>query len=157
MGQGEGNGKEGKMDERRIPLPTAVAKIYEATKQLNAEYPCRSFTPDGHLVGHLGEAIAAKEFNLKLLSSAHPGHDATDNNGRYVQIKLTAGDAVSLYSDCDRLIVMKIETPEWARLVYDGDGAPIWSKAGKPQKNSQRKVRLSTIRRVRDEACANKT
>lgn len=145
------------MEERRIPLPAAVATIYEATKQLNAEYPCRSFTPDGHLVGHLGEAIAAKEFDLKLLSNSHPGHDAKDKSGRYVQIKLTAGAAVSLYSDCDRLIVMRIETPEWACLVYDGDGAPIWAKAGKTQKNSQRKIRLSTIRRVRKEALANKS
>lgn len=136
------------MEEHRIALPAAVAAIYAATKKLNAEYPLRSFTPDGHLVGHLGEAIAAKAFDLKLLPNSHPGHDAVDKNGRFVQIKLTATDVVSMYSDCDRLIVMRIESPQWACVVYDGDGGPIWAAAGKPQKNGQRRVRLSTIRRV---------
>jgi hypothetical protein len=136
------------MEERRIPLPPAVAAIYDATKRLNAEFPLRTFTPDGHLVGHLGEAIAAKEFGLTLLPNSHPGHDATDPVGRCVQIKLTAGHSISMYADCDRLIVMRIESPEWARLIYDGDGAPVWTIAGKQQKNGQRRVRLSAIRRL---------
>jgi hypothetical protein len=32
------------MEERRIPLPPAVAAIYHATERLNAEFPLRSFT-----------------------------------------------------------------------------------------------------------------
>jgi hypothetical protein len=133
---------------RKIKLPSSVAKIYEATKQLNAEYPMRSFTPDGHLVGHLGEVIAAKEFELTLLANSHPGHDAKDKAERYVQIKLTAKKSISMYANCDRLIVMQIISPQYAELVYDGDGAPIWAKAGKPQKNGQRKIGLATIRRI---------
>jgi hypothetical protein len=47
------------MNERKIALPPAVTATYKATKELNAEFPLRSLTPDGHLVGHLGEVIAA--------------------------------------------------------------------------------------------------
>jgi hypothetical protein len=136
------------MNERKIALPPAVAAIYKAIKELNAEFPLRSFTPDGHLVGHLGEVIAAKEFNLELLPNSHPGHDGVDSTGRYVQIKLTAGNSISMYADCDRLIVMRIMSAQWAELVYDGDGAPIWAIAGKQQKNGQRRVRLAAIRRI---------
>jgi hypothetical protein len=96
-------------------------------------------------VGHLGEAIAAREFGLTLLSNSHPGHDAVDSNNRCVQIKLTAKQSISMYADCDRLIVMKIESAEWAKLIYDGDGGPVWAMAGKMQKNGQRSVRLSKI------------
>ncbi len=71
---------------RTIKLPSDVATTYEATKQLNAEDPMRSFTPDVHLVGHLGEVIAAKEFKLTVLANSYPGHDAKDKTGRYVQI-----------------------------------------------------------------------
>jgi peptidoglycan hydrolase-like protein with peptidoglycan-binding domain len=78
------------MVERKIVLPRAVAAIYKATKKLNAEFPLRSFTPDGHLVGHLGEVIAARNVGLELLPNSHPGHDAVDSTGRCVQIKLTA-------------------------------------------------------------------
>ena len=97
------------------------------------------------MVGHIGEVIAAKEFKLDLLPNSHPSHDATDALGRFVQIKLTAGKSIAMYADCDRLIVLRIASPEWAELFYDGDGAPIWQRAGKPQKNGQRTVRLKAI------------
>src|SRR5262249_58290135 len=106
------------MNERKIALPPAVATIYKATAELNAEFPLRSFTPDGHLVGHLGEVIAAREFGLELLPNSHPGHDAVDSRRRCVQIKLTAGDCISMYDDCDRLIVMRIASAQSAGLAY---------------------------------------
>jgi hypothetical protein len=140
---------------RTIKLPDAVADIYRVVGRLNAEFPSRSFTPDGHLVGHLGEVIAAREFGLTLLGNSHPGHDATDSEGRYVQIKLTGGRRVALYGDCDRLIVMQIVTSETTRvataeLVYDGDGAPIWATVAhkKVPKNGQLSVSLATLRRI---------
>jgi hypothetical protein len=55
-------------------------------------YPGRKFTPDGHLVGSIGEAIAAEHFGLTLHSMSKAGHDAVDADGREVQIKLTAGN-----------------------------------------------------------------
>jgi hypothetical protein len=93
------------------------------------------------------KVIAAKQFGLTLLADSHPGHDARDADNRLVQIKLTASKHISMYANCDRLIVMWIECPQYARLVYDGDGAPIWAMAGKLQKNGQKRVSLSAIRR----------
>src|SRR5476651_2671045 len=51
---------------RRVPLPEPVARIYKATAELEALYPGRKFTPDGHLVGSIGEVIAAEALGLKL-------------------------------------------------------------------------------------------
>jgi hypothetical protein len=133
---------------RRIRLPAAVATIYAAVQELNAEFPERSFTPDGHLVGNLGEVIAKKEFHPTLLDNSHPGHDAKDADNCFVQIKLTAKESIGMCADCDRLIVMKLESPEWAVLVYDGPGAPAWACAGKLQKNGQKSVRLSKLRKM---------
>jgi hypothetical protein len=36
-------------------LPEAVSRIYEAVEELKREFPGRPFTPDGHLVGSIGE------------------------------------------------------------------------------------------------------
>jgi hypothetical protein len=83
------------------------------------------------------------------LPDSHPCHDATDNLGRFVQIKLTAGKSIAMYADCDRLIVLRIASPEWAEVFYDGDGAPIWRRAGEKQKNGQRKVSLKAIEEYR--------
>ena len=129
----------------RIKLPASVADIYRAVEAMERQYPGRKFTPDGHLVGSIGEVIAAEHFGLTLLPSSHPGHDATDADGRLVQIKLTAGNSISLFADCDRLIVLRVVSPEQAEIVYDGPGAPVWAAAGKMQKNGQRKIALSKL------------
>ena len=51
-----------------ISLPKPVADIYRATAKLEAMYPGRKFTPDGHLVGSIGEVIAAGRSGLETLA-----------------------------------------------------------------------------------------
>ena len=129
---------------RRIPLPEAVARVYRATAELEASYPGRKFTPDGHLVGSIGEVVAAEALGLTLYPMSEPSHDAHDANGD-VQIKMTAGTRVSMYAKCDRLVVLRIVSPEEAEIVYDGPGQPVWESAGEPQKNGQRSISLSRL------------
>ena len=107
---------------RRIPLPAPVARIYEATAELEAMYPGRSFTPDGHLVGSIGEVIAAGALGLTLYPMSKAGHDAYDSNGD-VQIKMTAGKSVAMYSCCMRLFVLRVVSPHEAEIVYDRNEA----------------------------------
>jgi hypothetical protein len=45
---------------RRVKLPPPVATIYRAVAELEAQYG-RKFTPDGHLVGSIGEVVAAED------------------------------------------------------------------------------------------------
>jgi hypothetical protein len=130
-----------------LPLPPEVRKIFEAVAELEQNYPGRRFTPDGHMMGSIGEVIAASAFDLRLLQMSAPGHDAKDPEGRDVQIKLTAGDRVSMYATCDRLLVMRITSDKLhAEVVYDGDGAPVWQAAGAMQKNGQRPISISKLR-----------
>lgn len=128
----------------RIKLPEPVAAIYRAVAQLEAAYPGRKFTLDGHLVGSIGEVIAAEALGLTLHPASHPSHDAYDDNGN-VQIKMTAGTSVSLYATCERLVVLKVISPTEAEIVYDGPGEPAWVIAGKMQKNGQRTVSLAKL------------
>jgi hypothetical protein len=131
-----------------LKLPEPVAAIYKAVEELEREFKNtgRKFTPDGHLVGSIGEVIAAKALNLTLLRASHPGHDAVDESGTRVQIKMTGGKFVSLYDDCERLVVLKVVNPEEAEIVYDGPGAPAWVAAGDKQKNGQKKISLSKLK-----------
>jgi hypothetical protein len=133
---------------QRIKLPAPVADVYRAVAELERLYPARKFTPDGHLVGSIGEVIAAEHFGLTLHSISRAGHDAVDAEGREVQIKLTAGNSVSMFADCERLLVLRIVSPEEADVVYDGPGAPVWAAAGSMQKNGQRKISLSKLRAI---------
>lgn len=136
---------------QRIKLPAPVADIYRAVTELKRLYPDRKFTSDGHLVGSIGEVIAAKHFGLTLYGMSEPGHDAHDANGDNVQIKLTAGKGISMYSDCVRLIVLRIVSPEEVEVVYDGLGAPAWAAAGSMQKNGQRTVSLAKLRAIAEQ------
>lgn len=130
---------------RRIPLPPPVAAIYQAVAELEAAFPGRKFTPDGHLVGSIGEVVAAEALGLTLYSASRPGHDAYDANGD-VQIKMTGGKQVALYATCDRLVVLRVVSPAEAEIVYDGPGEPAWAGAGKMGKNGQRVVSLARLR-----------
>lgn len=132
----------------RVRLPDPVADIYRAVEALSSAYPGRKFTPDGHLVGSIGEVVAAEALNLTLYPGSHPGHDAFDADGRDVQIKMTGGKSVSLYATCDRLVVIKVISPLEAEIVYDGPGAPVWDAAGALQKNGQRQIRLTKLRAI---------
>src|SRR5882724_7014000 len=91
----------GELMAMRVPLPEPVARIYKATAELETLYPDRKFTPDGHLVGSIGEVIAAEALGLTLYPMSRAGHDAYDSNGD-VQIKMTAGSSIAMYSTCDR-------------------------------------------------------
>jgi hypothetical protein len=134
---------------KRIPLPSPVAKIYEAVAELEATFPGRKFTPDGHLVGSLGEVIAAEELKLTLHPSSYAGHDAFDANGD-VQIKMTGqtGKSASLYATCQRLVVLKVVSPHEAEIIYDGPGEPAWTAAGRMGKNGQRVISLARLRAI---------
>ena len=134
-----------KRTAQTIRLPKAVATIYRAVAELEAAYPGRKFTPDGHLVGSIGEVIAAEVFGLTLYPNSHPIHDAFDHAGD-VQIKMTGGNRIAISANCQRLVVLRIVSPAEAEIVYDGPGDPVWQAAGKLAKNGQRSVSISKLR-----------
>jgi hypothetical protein len=131
----------------KIPLPKPVADIYRAVAELDKLYGShkRKFTPDGHLVGSIGEVVAAEALKLTLYPSSHAGHDAYDSNGD-VQIKMTGGKSVAMYATSVRLVVLKIVSPDEAEVVYDGPGEPAWSSARKMGKNGQCVISLAKLR-----------
>lgn len=131
----------------RVKLPAPVAAIYKAVADLEAAYPCRRFTPDGHLVGSVGEVIAAEALGLTLYPSSHPIHDAHGPTGD-VQIKMTGGKSIAMYSTCDRLVVLKIVSTEEAEIVYDGSGEAAWAVASKMRKNGQRVISLAKLQKL---------
>jgi len=130
----------------RIPLPEPVSAIFKAVRELEAHYPGRKFTPDGHLVGSIGEVIAAEVFGIELFPMSQREHDGRDQEGRLVQVKLTGGKNIALCYTCERLLVMRIVSPTDAEVVYDGPGEPVWNACGPMQKNGQRMISLSKLR-----------
>jgi hypothetical protein len=132
-------------------VASLVRELYAIVRRLEAEYPGRPFTPDGHLVGSIGEVLAAGRYGLRLLPPSTERHDAVAGDGRLVQIKATGTKSVGLYSPPDYLIVLQLDEQGGAQEVYNGPGGPVWERCGKMQKTGQRMIAVSTLRRLNEE------
>jgi hypothetical protein len=135
------------VDTRRFP--ELLAAIYQAVDELEAMFPGRHFTPDGHMVGSLGEALAQYHYDVELAGASSYCHDGVCS-GRQVQIKATQGDRVALSSEPEHLLVLSLRRNGEFTEEYNGPGALVWkSIAHKPRpKNGQYQVSLSTLRRL---------
>ena len=127
-------------------VPDLVREIYATVAKLEAAFPGRHFTPDGHLVGSLGEVLAAHFYGLELLPASAVAHDAKTTDGRHVQIKATQINRVALRADCAWLLVLRLDARGGFDEIYNGPGSPVWAAAGKVQSNGQRSISLSTLR-----------
>lgn len=109
-------------------------------------FPGRHFTPDGHMIGSVGEVLAVEAYGIELFTASVPIHDGTAPDDRLVQIKATQVDSIGISECPDYLIVLKIFRDGSFEEVYNGSGAPVWNAAGKMQKTSQRRISLSKLR-----------
>lgn len=123
-----------------------IRQLYKITGELEKEFPGSKFTPDGHMIGSIGEVLVADHYGLELLDNSAKTHDAKTKDGTLVQIKATQMDRVALSSEPNKLIVIKIlPTGEWEE-VYNGPGKEPWNAAGKMQKNGQRPILLTRLK-----------
>ena len=122
-----------------------IRKIYALVAKLEQQYPGRHFTPDGHMLGSIGEVYAAEKYGLQLYDASHPIHDAIADDGREVQIKLTQTDRIALYECPDYLIVLKIDREGIIREVYNGPSHEPWALAGAIRKNGQRTISIKKL------------
>ena len=126
-------------------VPQLVSELYSIVRRLEDLFEGRRFTLDGHLVGSIGEVLAAYDYGLTLLPASTQGHDARASDGRKVQIKVTQGNRVNLSEEPDHLIVLKLLKTGKHMEVYNGPGKPVWDARGKKQKNGQSPVSLNKL------------
>ena len=129
-------------------VPDLLRHLYRIVRRFEELFPGRKFTPDGHLVGSIGEAAAARMFDLRLLPASAPEHDARTADGTLVQVKLTQGQSVALRAEPEHLIVLRLDSDLRIEVVYNGSGRAPWCNSGKMQKNGQRPVSLTKLRKL---------
>lgn len=132
-------------------VPRLVMRLYELVAELERMFEGRRFTPDGHLVGSIGEVVAAHRYGLTLLKHSTEAHDAKTDSGRLVEIKATQRASVALRSQPQHLLVLHISSLGNVTEIFNGPGAPVWQAAGKVQKNGQRQVSLAKLRQLASE------
>ena len=131
-------------------LKTLLEQLYRVVAGLEQMFPGRPFTPDGHMVGSLGECLASYHYGLRLLTPSNGGHDAR-RNGKLVQIKATQGKKVALRSEPDHLLVLRLKKDGDFEEIYNGKGERAWrlASANKPKpSNGQYQIGIGTLVRV---------
>ena len=132
-------------------IPSIISKLYALVDELERLFPERRFTLDGHLVGSIGEVVAKHFYHLELMPMPNESSDARtqDGTGRLVQIKLTAGETISLAdseSHPDLLIALRVNRALGFSEVYNG---PYPSALLASKKASKRRVRTLSVRQLR--------
>ena len=128
-----------------------IQKLYRISHELEEMFPGRHYTPDGHMIGSIGEALAASCYGLTLFEASAQTHDAQAPDGRLVQIKATQIDRISISSEPEWLIVLEIHKDGTFSEVYNGPGKLAWEHCGKMQKNGQRPISLARLRNLQTE------
>ncbi|WP_395548804.1 MULTISPECIES: DUF6998 domain-containing protein [unclassified Lacrimispora] len=113
-----------------------VKQLVHIASDLNKRFD-RSFTLDGHLMGSIGEVIAAYEYDIELLPASYKTHDAITLDEKYIQIKITQGKKINISSEPDYLLVLKLTDNEEIKEIYNGRGKTAWHGAGKENKNGR--------------------
>jgi len=130
-------------------FPELIVDLYRVVSALEAMFPGRHFTPDGHLVGSIGEALASFYYGVKLLPASTQGHDGTCD-GKLVQVKATQVLRIALSSEPEHLLVLRLNRDGTFSEEYNGPGQPVWAMVShklRPEKR-QYEVALAALRRV---------
>ena len=126
-----------------------VVNLYKITSALKKNHPHRNFTPDGILVGSLGEVLAEYHYGLKPLPPGTPGHDCKKGKKK-VQVKTTQRQSIQIGDNCEHLLALKLKENGSVQEWYNGPGDPVWNrvKNKKRPKNGLYAVRLNVLKKL---------
>ena len=130
--------------EKMDAVKTQVQKLVEIVAKLEAEFPGRHFTLDGHLVGSIGEVMAAYYYGIELYRASAEIHDG-EIEGRKVQIKISQQDDIVINHEPDYLIVLYMKKNGNIYEVYNGPGKLPWENASKKDSHNNRHMRVNKL------------
>lgn len=116
------------MNDSPPNISEIMHQIYSAAEKLEELYPGRPFTPDGHMVGSIGECLVAEAYELKLMPPSNRGYDAISPDGKKVEIKATQAERVAFRSCPEHVIAIKINKDGSFEERYNGPGVLIWEQ-----------------------------
>ena len=127
---------------------TLIKQLYSTVKKLEIMFPGRHFTPDGHMVGSIGECLVEEAYNLKLMPASNKGYDAVSSCGKQVEIKATQAKSVAFRSEPEHAIVIKIFPDGTFEEIFNGPGKLVWDQfEGKPlPSNGQYQISLNKLK-----------
>ena len=127
-----------------------VKQLYTTVNELESMFPGRHFTPDGHMVGSIGECLVADAYDLKLMPASNKGFDAVTTSGLKVEIKATQSKSVAFRSEPEHTIIVKILPDGKFEEVFNGPGCMVWQQfSGKAlPSNGQYQISINKLKKL---------
>jgi len=130
-------------------LPGLIADLYRIVDRLESLFT-RKFTLDGHLVGSIGEVVAAHFYNLRLADQSTEAVDAWTKGDpeRSIQIKLTQGASIQISKTKvvpNHLVVLRLDRKEGFKEFFNGNFPSSFLESKKVSKRLEWSVSLSSL------------
>ena len=129
-----------------------IKQLYATVNELENMFPGRDFTPDGHMVGSIGECLVADAYGLELMPASNKGFDAISRPGKQIEIKATQSNSVSFRSEPEHAIVILILANGSFEEIYNGPGSMVWQVfEGKSlPSNGQYQISISKLKAINE-------
>ena len=116
-----------------------IAAIYEIAKELGREFNITKCTPDGHLLGAIGQIAAKIAFGLSFGSGMEEQNFTWSDGKRSldIQVRCTGRGSIAIRKEPEYLIALRISETGKIRLLYNGPGEYVWKRI-KHQKQNQK-------------------
>ena len=131
-----------------------IQELIKIVSDLEMVFPGRHFTIDGHLVGSIGEVMAAYYYGIDLYDASTERHDGVVN-GKQVQIKITQRDNIMISSEPDYLIVLYMNKNGNIYEVYNGPGDLVWKSTSKADSHNNHHMRVNKLMMLDADVCAD--
>ena len=129
-----------------------IRQLYATVSSLEDLFPGRHFTPDGHMVGSIGECLVADAYDLELMTASNKGYDAVSLDGKQVEIKATQSKRVAFRSEPEHAIIIKILPDGTFEEGYNGPGDLIWRQFENKEvpSNGQFQISLTKLKALNE-------
>jgi len=129
-----------------------IKQLYSTVAELEEMFPGRHFTPDGHMVGSIGECLVSDAYDLILETASNKGFDALTASGKQIEIKATQAKSVAFRSEPEHTIVIKILPNGTFEEIYNGPGSLVWKQFTdkKMPSNGQYQISINKLKMLNE-------
>jgi hypothetical protein len=130
-------------------FPDILMRLYKSVDELAELFPGQPFTPDGHMISSIGEALAQYYYGVKINRLSTQGEDGNAECGP-VEVKTTQRESVAFRCEPKTLLVLKLYSNGDFEEIYNGNGSRVWALINTEKKpsNGQYQVKLKNLRRL---------
>ena len=130
-----------------------ISAIYDIAHELSQAFKISNCTPDGHLLGAIGQIAAKIAFGLTFNSKLQE-HNCTWSDGKSmlnIQVRCTGRGSIAIRMEPEYLIALEISEAGKIFLLYNGPGKHVWEKIEhqkQTQKTASRKLLMEAQKEV---------